>query len=103
MHSFARRRHSESSEATVKATRGLVLNSGWRYDLMEWFMDTFLLRGKLRELRQRTANLARLQPGETVLDVCSGVGTLAIQAQKRVRATVHVFVLHPAPHQIAPS
>jgi len=101
MHSFARRHHSESGEATVKATRGLVINSGWRYDLMEWFMDTFLFRGKLRELRQRTANLARFQPGETVLDVGCGVGTLAIEAQQRVGATGHVFGIDPGAQQIA--
>ena len=101
MHSFARRRHSESGEATVKATRGLILNSGWRYDLMEWFMDTFLFRGKLRELRQRTANLAHLREGETVLDVGCGVGTLAIEAQQRVGATGHVFGIDPGAQQIA--
>src|SRR5258708_29798967 len=101
MHSFARRRHSESGEATVKATRGLILNSGWRYDLMEWFMDTFLFRGKLRELRQRTANLAHLRGGETVLDVGCGVGTLAIEAQQHVGATGHMFGIDPGAHQIA--
>src|SRR5258708_34603203 len=84
MHSFAHNRHRESSEPGVKATRGLLLNGGWRYDLMEWFMDTFLFRGKLRELRQRTANLACLQHGETVLDVGCGAGTLALEAQRRV-------------------
>ncbi len=69
MHSFARHQHSKSGEASPKATKGLVLNDGWRYDLFGWFCDTFLFRGKLREIRQRTANLARLQPGEKVLDV----------------------------------
>jgi len=90
MHSFARHRHSSSGEASTKETKGLVLNQGWRYDLMEWFHDTFSFRGKFRELRQRTANLARLQPGDAVLDVGCGTGTLAIEAQQRVGATGHV-------------
>ncbi len=100
MHSFARSRHSGSGETTVKATRGLILNSGWRYDLMEWFMDMVLFRGKLSELRQRTANLARLQPGETVLDVGCGTGTLAIEVQQRVGATGRVFGIDPGAQQI---
>src|SRR5712692_4488791 len=37
MHSFARHRHSEAGKASAKETKGLVLNQGWRYDLMEWF------------------------------------------------------------------
>ncbi len=77
MHSFAHHHDSESGEASAKETHGLIHNGGWRHDLMTWFIDTFLFRGKLRELRQRTANLARIQPGEKVLDVGCGTGTLA--------------------------
>jgi ubiquinone/menaquinone biosynthesis C-methylase UbiE len=95
MHSFARHRHSASGEASAKETKGLILNRGWRYDLMIWFCDTFLFRGKLRELRQRTANLARIQPGEEVLDVGCGTGTLAIEVQQRVGATGRVFGVDP--------
>jgi ubiquinone/menaquinone biosynthesis C-methylase UbiE len=101
MHSFPRHRHSESGERSVKATKGLILNGGWRYDLMEWFMDTFLLRGKLRELRHRTADFARLQPGEKVLDVGCGTGTLAIEAQQRVGTAGCVSGIDPGTQQIA--
>ena len=73
MHSFARHRHRQASNASAKETKGLVLDRGWRYDLILGFFDTFFFRGQLRELRQRTANLARIQPGEHVLDV--GCGT----------------------------
>jgi hypothetical protein len=38
MHSFARH-HSESGEASAKETKGLILNFGWRYDLMGWFCN----------------------------------------------------------------
>ena len=101
MHSFAHRHHSESGEASAKETHGLILNGGWRYDLMTWFIDAFLFRGKLRELRQRTANLARIQPGEKVLDVGCGTGTLAIEVQQRVGATGRVFGVDPGTQQIA--
>ena len=60
MHSFGRHQHSESGEASAKEARGLILNGGWRHDLMTWFVETFLFRGKLRELRQGTADLARI-------------------------------------------
>ena len=100
MHSFANH-HSKSSEVSMKKTRGLILDTGWRYDLMEWFFDTFLFRGKLRELRQRTADLARIQPGEQVLDVGCGTGTLAMEVEQRVGATGRVFGIDPGTQQIA--
>jgi ubiquinone/menaquinone biosynthesis C-methylase UbiE len=99
MHSFARHHPSRSGEAP--ATKGLILNRGWRYDLVGWFCDTFLFRGQLRELRQRTANLARIQPGETVLDVGCGTGTLAIEVQRRVGRAGRVAGVDPGTRQIA--
>ncbi|MEP7288578.1 MAG: methyltransferase domain-containing protein [Chloroflexota bacterium] len=101
MHSFARHQHSKSGEESTKATRGLILNSGWRYDLIGWYCDTFLFRGKLRELRQRTATLARLQPGDAVLDVGCGTGTLALEVQQRVGTTGRVVGIDPGTQQIA--
>jgi len=101
MHSFARHFHSEASEASAKETKGLVLNGGWRYDLGIWFIDTFVFRGQLRELRQRTANLARMQPGEQVLDVGCGTGTLAMEVQNRVGRAGRVAGVDPGTQQIA--
>jgi ubiquinone/menaquinone biosynthesis C-methylase UbiE len=101
MHSFARHRHSSAGEASAKETKGLILNGGWRYDLMEWFIDTFVFGGQLRELRLRTANLARIQPGEKVLDVGCGTGTLAMEVARRVGATGRVTGIDPSPQQIA--
>lgn len=101
MHSFAQHRRNKSGEASTKRTKGLVLDTGWRYDLMEWFFDTFLFRGKLRELRRRTADLARIQPGEKVLDVGCGTGTLAMEVAPRVGTTGRVFGIDPGDQQIA--
>lgn len=100
MHSFAHR-DDPSDEASTRPTKGLILNGGWHYDLMEWFCDNFLFRGELRKLRERTADLACIQPGETVLDVGCGTGTLAIEVQRRVGATGHVFGIDPGTQQIA--
>jgi len=101
MHSFARHRHSRASKASTKETKGLVLNQGWRYDLMGWFCDTFLFRGQWRELRQKTANMARIQPGEQVLDVGCGTGTLAIEVVRRVGRAGRVAGVDPGTEQIA--
>lgn len=60
------------------------MNLGWRYDLLVWLFDTFLLRGTLRKLKLQTADLAQLQPGEAVLDVGCGTGALAMIASQRV-------------------
>ena len=101
MHSFARHRPSRASNASTKETKGLILNQGLRYDLMEWYHDTFSFRGKLRELRQRTANLARIQPGEQVLDVGCGTGTLAIEVARRVGGAGRVTGVDPGTEQLA--
>ena len=101
MHTLGRHLHSKPGQASMRLTRGLVLDSGWRYDLKEWFFDAFLFQGKLRELQQRTADLARIQPGEKVLDVGCGTGTLAKEVARRVGATGQVFGIDPGAQQIA--
>jgi ubiquinone/menaquinone biosynthesis C-methylase UbiE len=101
MHSFARRLHGSKSKSAAKETKGLILNGGWRYDLMGWFVDTFLFRGQWRELRQRTANLASIQPGEQALDVGCGTGTLAIEVASRVGRAGLVAGIDPSTQQIA--
>ncbi len=101
MHSFAHHRHGESGEASGHATSGRVLNMGWFYDLSLWALDTFLLRGKLRQMRQRIADLAHIGPDSRVLDVGCGTGTLAIVLAERVGAAGRVSGIDPGAQQIA--
>ena len=101
MHSFTRPRPGRVSKASTTETKGLVLSGGWRYDLMAWFHDTFSFRRQWRKLRQRTNNLARIQPGDAVLDVGCGTGTLAIEVVGRVGRTGRVVGIDPSPQQIA--
>jgi ubiquinone/menaquinone biosynthesis C-methylase UbiE len=101
MHSFGRHYHHPPGQASAKETNGLILKGGWRYDLHVWLIDTCLFRGKGRELRQRTATLAQLQPGEQVLDVGCGTGTLALEVQRRVGSAGRVIGIDPGEEQIA--
>ena len=79
----------------------IASTGGWRHDLMAWFIDTFLFRGQWRKLRQRTADLARIQPGEQVLDVGCGTGTLAMEVARRVGRAGRVAGVDPGTEQIA--
>jgi ubiquinone/menaquinone biosynthesis C-methylase UbiE len=79
----------------------LVLSGGWRYDLHEWLLDTFVFLGNGRELRQRVVADAALRPGVAVLDVGCGTGTLAITVQRRVGLTGRVVGVDPSAEQIA--
>jgi ubiquinone/menaquinone biosynthesis C-methylase UbiE len=105
MHSFARHRHGTARQGvtplTSKTTKGLVMNSGWRYDLSAWFFDTVWFRGQWRAFRQQTITLARLRPGEEVLDVGCGTGTLALDAARRVGPSGKVAGIDPSAVQIA--
>src|SRR5258706_910720 len=101
MHSFARHRHSEAGKASAKETKGLIGSGGWRYDLMGWFIDTFVFRGQVRELRLRTTTLARMQPGDAGLAVGCGTGTLAMEVARRVGRAGRVAGVDPGIEQIA--
>lgn len=109
MHSFARarRRHNAPGEApapsakATQATKGLVLSGGWRYDLTAWFFDTFWFRRQWQALRRRTVTLARVQPGEQVLDVGCGTGTLALDVARTVGSAGRVAGIDPSAQQIA--
>ncbi len=87
-------------EASAYETRGFVLNWGWFYDLITWLLAYLVFGGSEQALRQMTADLAQLQPGETVLDVGCGTGTLALEAYERVGATGRLCGIDPAPQQI---
>src|SRR5690348_7440469 len=101
MHSSARHRHNSADKAEANATKGLVLNDGWRYDLLGWFHDTFSTRGMLRKLRQKTIQLAQLQPGEQALDIGCGTGTLALEMTHFLSPGGSVTGVDPGSQQIA--
>lgn len=78
-------------------TTGSVLHWAAGYDLLAWL----LLLGRERVFRDKIVRLARLQPGESVLDVGCGTGTLAIAAKQCVGPTGSVHGIDPSPEMIA--
>lgn len=78
-------------------TSGLVLHKAAQYDLLLWLLTL----GRERAFRERALGLANLSPGESVLDIGCGTGTLAIAAKHQVGQTGHVYGIDAAPEMIA--
>ncbi|NUO62666.1 MAG: methyltransferase domain-containing protein [Gemmatimonadaceae bacterium] len=83
---------------SVPKTKGLVMHSEARYyDLLAWMLTL----GRERAFRDRLLDLAHLAPGEAVLDVGCGTGTLAIAARRRVGDSGSVDAIDASPEMIA--
>jgi ubiquinone/menaquinone biosynthesis C-methylase UbiE len=79
------------------STTGSVLHGAARYDLLVWLLTL----GRERVFREKVVRLARLKPGESVLDVGSGTGTLAIAAKRLVGPTGTVYGIDASPEMVA--
>src|SRR5713101_5074833 len=76
---------------------GLVVHWAARYDLLV----TLLTLGRERRFRERLLEPARLESGESVLDIGCGTGTLAIAAKRRVEPSGVVRGIDASPEMIA--
>src|SRR5262245_56295978 len=86
-----------TSRDTPSTTTGRVLHWAARYDLLVWL----LTHGRDRAFREQLVSLAGLAPGESVLDIGCGTGSLAIVAKREVGATGKVVGIDPSSEMIA--
>jgi ubiquinone/menaquinone biosynthesis C-methylase UbiE len=78
-------------------TSGKLIRWAFWYDMLVGLLTL----GHERRLREITLDLVSLQPGEKVLDVGCGTGSLAIAACERVGAFGAVSGIDPAPEMVA--
>jgi ubiquinone/menaquinone biosynthesis C-methylase UbiE len=86
---------TERNEAP--STSGALIHTAAGYDLLVWLLTL----GRGRAFREKMLSLAHLQPGESVLDVGCGTGSLAIAAKRQVGPTGAVRGVDPSPEMIA--
>lgn len=75
----------------------MVIHWAARYDLLAWLLAC----GRERAFRERLIELASLEPGDSVLDIGCGTGTLAITATRHVGPTGAVYGIDASPQMIA--
>lgn len=88
--------NNDDDRAPLK-TSGLVLHAPVFYDLAVQLMTL----GRERAFRERLLGLAHLKPGESVLDVGCGTGTLAIVARRHVGPAGDVAGIDASPEMLA--
>src|SRR5262249_24888189 len=80
----------------MTVTTGRILHRAAGYDLLVWL----LTRCSEPRFRDELLALARIQPGEYVLDVGCGTGSLAIAAKRHVGSTGTVHGIDASPSMI---
>ena len=78
-------------------TTGLILHAAAAYDLAVWLMTL----GRAHAFRDKILQLAGLEPGEAVLDVGCGTGSLALAAKRQVGPGGRVYGIDASPEMLA--
>jgi demethylmenaquinone methyltransferase/2-methoxy-6-polyprenyl-1,4-benzoquinol methylase/phosphoethanolamine N-methyltransferase len=89
--------HGHQDRAAGPATRGVTIRWAHSYDRV----TALLMLGQEPKFRSMTVDLAAVQPGERVLEVGCGTGSLALAAARRTDSTGKVYGIDPDPRMIA--
>lgn len=90
-------RHGPKPAAIASPSGNILLHAPRHYDFQVWLATG----GKERWLREAILDRARLVPGESLLDVGCGTGTLAIAARRRLGPTSRVIGVDASPEMVA--
>lgn len=88
--------HTTDTSSHKLETTGRMIHWAARYDLL----TRVLLLGQERALRESTVAMAGVKPGDNVLDVGCGTGSLTLAAKRRVGAAGQVHGIDAAPEMI---
>ncbi len=88
--------HSHAARSTSTSTRGSVIHWARFYDPLV----NVLTLGRASAMREEAADLAAIQPGESVLEVGCGTGELTRRARARAGSTALVCGIDPAVEMI---
>ena len=88
--------HHTGTHEHAPQTRGRTIHWAHQYDLL----TNLMLLGKERALREMTAEMAAIKPGDKVLDVGCGTGNLTLAAKTRAGARGEVHGIDAAPEMV---
>jgi ubiquinone/menaquinone biosynthesis C-methylase UbiE len=86
-----------TGQSAAPGTTGIVLHRAFWYDVFVWLVSL----GREHSYREKALDLASLRPGESVLDIGCGTGTLAIATKRRVGSAGRVYGVDASPEMLA--